>query len=199
MNIFHIFFSLSVIIFILALDLLIYNINAVLDKDLIFSEYHNTKYDFSIKYPSSWNLTELHSKSIENLLNVEIKSHFEGPRDMLQEKFVISINKLPENIDLKKYVDNALMQFNQTYLEFKLISDNSINEENIQSRTISYSYLAGIPPLSTKLVMTTEIISYNDKIYVLSFGTPPDKYYDFLSVMKEIFDSFEILKRIQII
>jgi hypothetical protein len=118
---------------------------------------------------------------------------------MLQEKFVISINKLPENIDLKKYVDNALMQFNQTYLEFKLISDNSINEENIQSRTISYSYLAGIPPLSTKLVMTTEIISYNDKIYVLSFGTPPDKYYDFLSVMKEIFDSFEILKRIQII
>lgn len=192
---FHVFFALWGMIFIFGMNLLISDINGNLEQDLNFLQYNNTKYDFSIKYPDSWNITELSSKSIENLLNVEIKSEFEGPRDMIQEKFVISINQLPEKTTFNKYVDDALIQLNHTFKEFTLISDNFIDDDNIQSRTISYSYLAGMPPISTKLVMTTQIFAYADKVYVLSFGTPPNKYYDLLPVMDEIFDSFKILNR----
>lgn len=199
MKIFLLFYAFLSILFLFSLNFLNYGINAISEQDLNFSEYSNTEYDFSIKYPSSWNLSEIKSKSIENLLNVEIKSNFDGPRDMIQEKFVISINKLPEGLDLNKYVDEALKQFNTTYQEFKLISDEFSGKDNIQSRIISYSYLAGIPPISTKLVMTTEIFSYGDKVYVLSFGTPPNKYYDILPVMNEIFESFQILNRPQMI
>jgi len=199
MKIFLLFYAFLSILFLFSLNFLNYGINAISEQDLNFSEYSNTEYDFSIKYPSSWNLSEIKSKSIENLLNVEIKSDFDGPRDMIQEKFIISINKLPEGLDLNKYVDEALKQFNSTYQEFKLISDEFSEKDNIQSRIISYSYLAGIPPISTKLVMTTEIFSYGDKVYVLSFGTPPNKYYDILPVMNEIFESFQILDRPQMI
>lgn len=199
MKIFLLFYAFLSILFLFSLNFLNYGINAISEQDLNFSEYSNTEYDFSIKYPSSWNLSEIKSKSIENLLNVEIKSNFDGPRDMIQEKFVISINKLPEGLDLNKYVDEALKQFNSTYQEFKLISDEFSENDNIQSRIISYSYLAGIPPISTKLVMTTEIFSHGDKVYVLSFGTPPNKYYDILPVMNEIFESFQILNRPQMI
>lgn len=195
---FHVFFTLWSILFIFGMNLLISDINANLEQDLNFSQYNNAKHDFSIKYPSSWNITELSSKSMENLLNVEIKSEFEGPRDMIQEKFVISINLLPDKTNFNKYVDDALSQLNHTFKEFKLISDNFVDDD-IQSRTISYSYLAGMPPISTKLVMTTEILAYADKVYVLSFGTPPNKYYDLLPVMNEIFDSFKILNRTQMI
>ncbi|MDX1370984.1 MAG: hypothetical protein R3321_00850 [Nitrososphaeraceae archaeon] len=198
MKIFLLLYAYLSIIFLLGLNFLNYGINAISEQDVNFSEYSNTEYDFSIKYPSSWNLSEIKSKSIENLLNVEIKSDFDGPRDMIQEKFVISINKL-HGLDLNKYVDEALKQFNSTYQEFKLISDEFSEKDNIQSRIISYSYLAGIPPISTKLVMTTEIFSYGDKVYVLSFGTPPNKYYDTLPVMNEIFESFQILNRPQMI
>lgn len=195
---FHVFFTLWSILLIFGMNLLISDINANIEQDLNFSQYNNAKHDFSIKYPSSWNITELSSKSMENLLNVEIKSEFEGPRDMIQEKFVISINLLPDKTNFNKYVDDALSQLNHTFKDFKLISDNFVDDD-IQSRTISYSYLAGMPPISTKLVMTTEILAYADKVYVLSFGTPPNKYYDLLPVMNEIFDSFKILNRTQMI
>ncbi|MDR4512523.1 MAG: DUF1795 domain-containing protein [Nitrososphaeraceae archaeon] len=199
MKIFLLFCAILSILYLISLNFLTNDINAILEQDLNFSQYTNPKYDFSIKYPASWDLSEIKSKSMENLVNVEIKSNFDGPQDMIQEKFVISINKLPRNLDLNKYVDEALKQINSTYQEFKLISDQFSEKDNIQSRTISYSYLAGIPPISTKIVMTTEIFSYGDKVYVLSFGTPPNKYYDLLPVMNEIFESFQILNRPQMI
>ena len=111
---------------------------------------------------------------------------------MIQEKFLLSINILPQKVTFEKYVDDAMEQFNKTYTAFKLISDKKTDKDNLPSRTISYSYVAGLKPMTTKFVMTHEIFFFNDMIYVLSFGTPPDKYYDFLPIAEKIFDSFSI-------
>jgi hypothetical protein len=161
-----------------------------------FSNYTNSKFNFSIQYPSAWNITE--SKSHPELANtsstIEITSPFEGSKDLLQEKFLININQLEENITFNAYVDNALNEFKNAYRDFQLISNNSTMIDNHNGRKLSYSYIAGIDPLSIKLIMNHNIISDGNKVYVLTFGTPPDKYYEYLGIIQKMVNSFKILE-----
>jgi hypothetical protein len=41
--------------------------------------------------------------------------------------------------------------------------------------------------------MEHNIISDGNNVYVLSFGTPPDKYYEYLSIIHKMINSFKIL------
>jgi hypothetical protein len=162
-----------------------------------FSNYTNSKFNFSIQYPSAWNLTEnkLHPELANTSSTIEITSPFEGSKDLLQEKFLININKLQENITFNAYVDNALNEFKNEYRDFKLISNNSTMIDNHNGRKLSYSYISGIEPLSIKLIMNHNIISDGTKVYVLTFGTPPDKYYEYLSIVQKMVNSFKILEK----
>ena len=168
-----------------------------IDDSESFSNYTNSKFNFSIQYPSAWNLTEnkLHPELANTSSTIEITSPFEGSKDLLQEKFLININKLQENITFNEYVDNALNEFKNEYRDFKLISNNSTIIDNHNGRKLSYSYLAGIAPLSIKLIMNHNIISDGNKVYVLTFGTPPDKYYEYLSSVQKMVNSFKILDK----
>lgn len=161
-----------------------------------FLTYNNSKLKFSIQYPSTWVLTEnkLHPE-LENISStIEIKTPFEGSQDLLQEEFLISINKLQENITFDDYVDNALEEFKNEYRDFQLISNNSTMIDNHNGRKLSYSYLAGVDPASIKLIMEHNIIPHGNNVYVLSFGTPPDKYYEYLSTIHKMINSFKILE-----
>ena len=161
-----------------------------------FLTYNNSKLKFSIQYPSTWVLTEnkLHP-ALENISStIEIKTPFEGSQDLLQEEFLISINKLQENITFDDYVDNALEEFKNEYRDFQLISNNSTMIDNHNGRKLSYSYLAGVDPASIKLIMEHNIIPDGNNVYVLSFGTPPDKYYEYLSIIHKMINSFKILE-----
>ena len=102
---------------------------------------------------------------------------------------------MQENITFNEYVDNALNEFKNEYRDFKLISNNSTIIDNHNGRKLSYSYLAGIAPLSIKLIMNHNIISDGNKVYVLTFGTPPDKYYEYLSSVQKMVNSFKILDK----
>jgi hypothetical protein len=161
-----------------------------------FLTYNNSKLKFSIQFPSTWVLTEnkLHQE-LENISStIEIKTPFEGSQDLLQEEFLISINKLQENITFDDYVDNALEEFKNEYRDFQLISNNSTMIDNHNGRKLSYSYLAGVDPASIKLIMEHNIIPNGNNVYVLSFGTPPDKYYEYLSIIHKMINSFKILE-----
>jgi hypothetical protein len=161
-----------------------------------FLTYNNSKLKFSIQFPSTWVLTEnkLHQE-LENISStIEIKTPFEGSQDLLQEEFLISINKLQENITFDDYVDNALEEFKNEYRDFQLISNNSTMIDNHNGRKLSYSYLAGVDPASIKLIMEHNIIPNGNNVYVLSFGTPPDKYYEYLSIIHKMINSFNILE-----
>jgi len=168
---------------------------AIEDSDS-FLTYNNSKLNFSIQYPSTWVLTE--NKFRPELANIsstiEIKSPFEGSQDLLQEEFLISINKLQENITFDDYVDNALNEFKNEYRNFQPILNNSTMIDNHNGRKLSYSYIAGVDPVSIKLIMNHTIISDGNKVYVLSFGTPPDKYYEYLSIINKMVNSFKILE-----
>jgi len=161
-----------------------------------FLTYNNSKFNFSIQYPSTWDISEnKFHPALENISStIEIKSPFEGSQDLLQEKFLISINKLQENITFNDYVDNALNEFKNEYKDFKLISNNSTMIDNHNGKKLAYSYIAGVDPVSIKLIMNHNIIPDGNKVYVLSFATPPDKYYEYLSIIQKMINSFKILK-----
>jgi hypothetical protein len=161
-----------------------------------FLTYNNSKLNFSIQYPSTWVLTEnkFHPELANISSTIEIKSPFEGSQDLLQEEFLISINKLHGNITFDGYVDNALNEFKNKYRNFQLILNNSTMIDNHNERKLSYSYIAGVDPVIIKLIMTHTIISDDDKVYVLSFGTPPEKYYEYLSIINKMINSFKILE-----
>lgn len=168
---------------------------AIDDDSTSFLKYNNSKLKFSIQYPSTWVLTEnkLHPE-LENISStIEIKTPFEGSQDLLQEEFLISKNKIQENITFDEYVDNALKEFKNEYRDFQLISNNSTMIDNHNGRKLSYSYLAGVDPAIIKLIMEHNIISDGKNVYVLSFGTPPDKYYEYLSIIHKMINSFKIL------
>ena len=161
-----------------------------------FLTYNNSKLNFSIQYPSDWEINERNfTPELENISStIEIKSPFEGPQDLVQEQFLISLNILQENNTFNEYVDNALNQFKNEYRDFKLISNNSTIIDNHNARKVSYSYTAGVDPLSIKLIMNHNIISDGNKVYVLSFGTPPDKYYNYINIIQTMINSFKIFK-----
>ena len=197
---FNVVFFLSIMITIIfsLIELTDLNVKTfAIDDSESFSNYTNSKFNFSIQYPSAWNLTEnkLHPEVANTSSTIEITSPFEGSKDLLQEKFLININKLQENITFNEYVDNALNEFKNEYRDFKLISNNSTIIDNHNGTKLSYSYLAGIAPLSIKLIMNHNIISDGNKVYVLTFGTPPDKYYEYLSSVQKMVNSFKILDK----
>ena len=197
---FNVVFFLSIMITMIfsLIELTDLNVNTfAIDDSDSFSNYTNSKFNFSIQYPSAWNLTEnkLHPELANTSSTIEITSPFEGSKDLLQEKFLININKLQENITFNAYVDNALNEFKNEYRDFKLISNNSTMIDNHNGRKLSYSYIAGIEPLSIKLIMIHNIISDGNKVYVLTFGTPPDKYYEYLSIVQKMVNSFKILEK----
>jgi len=197
---FNVVFFLSIMITIIfsLIELTDLNVKTfAIDDSESFSNYTNSKFNFSIQYPSAWNLTEnkLHPELANTSSTIEITSPFEGSKDLLQEKFLININKLQENITFNEYVDNALNEFKNEYRDFKLISNNSTIIDNHNGTKLSYSYLAGIAPLSIKLIMNHNIISDGNKVYVLTFGTPPDKYYEYLSIVQKMVNSFKILDK----
>jgi hypothetical protein len=167
-----------------------------LDDSTTFLTYNNSKLNFSIQYPSNWEINERKFNSeLENISStIEIKSPFEGPQDLVQEQFIISLNRLQENITFNEYIDNALNQFKNEYRDFKLISNNSTIIDNHNARKLSYSYTAGVDPLSIKLIMNHNIITDGNKVYVLSFGTPPDKYYNYINIIQTMINSFKTLK-----
>ncbi|MGE5634034.1 MAG: PsbP-related protein [Deltaproteobacteria bacterium] len=167
-----------------------------IDEPKSFLTYNNSKLNLSIQYPSNWEITERkYNPDMKNISStIEIKSPFEGGQDMVQEQFLISLNRLQKNITFNEYVNNALDQFKNEYRDFKLISNNSIIIDNHNARKVSYSYIAGVDPLSIKLIMNHNIISDGNKVYVLSFGTPPDKYYDYINIIQKMLNSFKILK-----
>lgn len=160
-----------------------------------FLTYNNSQLNFSIQYPSTWDVIDnKFQPELENISStIEIKSPFEGSQDLLQEEFLISINKLQEKITFDDYVDNALNEFKNEYRDFQLISNNSTMIDNHNGRKLSYSYLAGVDPAIIKLIMEHNIISDGNNVYVLSFGTPPDKYYEYLSIIHKMINSFKIL------
>jgi hypothetical protein len=167
-----------------------------LDDSTTFLTYNNSKLNFSIQYPSNWETNERKlNPELENISStIEIKSPFEGPQDLVQEQFIISLNRLQENSTFNEYVDNALNQFKNEYRDFKLISNNSTIIDNHNARKLSYSYTAGVDPLSIKLIMNHNIIPDGDKVYVLSFGTPPDKYYNYINIIQTMINSFKTFK-----
>jgi hypothetical protein len=187
--------SITVMFFLIGTsNFLIIRISAVDDSES-FLKYNNSKLKFAIQYPSNWEITERESSPAlgNNSSTIEIKSPFDGPQDLVQEQFLISLNRLQKNITFNEYVDNALNQFQNEYRDFKLISNNSTMTDNYNARKLAYSYTAGEDPLSIKIIMTHNIIDDGNKVYVLSFGTPPDKYYDFLNIIQTMNDSFKIL------
>jgi hypothetical protein len=197
---FNVVFFLSIMITIIfsLIELIDLNVKTLaIDDSESLLNYTNSKFNFSIQYPSAWNLTEnkLHPELANTSSTIEITSPFEESKDLLQEKFLININKLQENITFNEYVDNALNEFKNEYKDFKLISNNSTIIDNHNGRKLSYSYLAGIAPLSIKLIMNHNIISDGNKVYVLTFGTPPDKYYEYLSIVQKMVNSFKILEK----
>ena len=168
---------------------------SALDDSESFLKYNNSKLNFSIQYPSNWEISERKSSPAlgNNSSTIEFSSPFEGPQDLVQEQFIISLNKLQKNTTFNEYVDNALNQFQNEYRDFKLISNNSTMIDNHNARKLAYSYTAGEDPLSIKIIMTDNIIDDEGKVYVLSLGTPPDKYYNFISIIQTMNNSFKIL------
>ncbi len=158
-----------------------------------FKFYNSTKTDFTIQYPENWSVLEnFNLNQTNSSKSVEFITPFD-PSDLIQEIFIVNSIALPGGTTLDQFVSKALNQFNRTYADFSLISLNSTKlGSNYNVTHIAYSYRAGMDKLDIKLVMTHDIVAFKDRVYVLTFGTPPNSYYDFLQIIQQMLSSFRI-------
>ncbi len=158
-----------------------------------FKTYNSTKTDFTIQYPENWSVLERINLNQSISQSVEFITPFETRSDFIQEIFIVNSIPHPANTTLDEFVIKAIDQFNKTYNDFKLISLSSTKLGNNYNAThLEYSYLAVFDKLNINLVMSNDIIPYKDDLFVLTFGTPSNSYYDFLPTIQQIISSFRI-------
>ncbi|MGD1836163.1 MAG: hypothetical protein ACPKQO_10635 [Nitrososphaeraceae archaeon] len=159
-------------------------------------EYRNDVYNFTIEYPSSWELDEIINHSNPNILSeIKFKSPFEGfENELIQEAFIISINKIPENITLAAYLNSTISELERSHNDFNLLKYENLEIDEFPGKFISYNFLAGSDPsIVLRMIISHYVFIYDNKLFVMTLATHPNNYYDFLPITEKMVESFKIL------
>lgn len=146
--------------------------------------YENSAYGVKINYPQDWKKREGDRKGIV----VEFIRPAESASDNRRESCGIKVKDVPSSMTLDDYA---------------LIETQNIGLVSRDYNIIDFSptTLAGNP--AQKIVFTAKLGSYdlkglhvytikNNKIYIVGYMGQSDRYSDFIGIVQQMIDSFEI-------
>ena len=157
--------------------------------------YKNQIYNFTIEYPPSWELEEVINHTNPNIFSeIKFKSPFEGfENELIQEAFIISINKITENKSLAEYLNSTILELERSHKDFNLLKYEDFKIDQFPGKYISYNFLAGNDPsIILRMIISHYVFTDEDKLFVMTFATHPNNYYDFLPVIENMVKSFNI-------
>lgn len=151
-------------------------------------------------YPQSWQREDGHIGFSEGTVEVvRFISPNKGKEATFQENLVILVDNSPAsnldvNLDLNIYVGYRV-KFHQSFLnEFKVLGTNS--DKTIGGKPaymLWYSYRDPEVGNIELKVMEVGIIVYDD-VYMISYYSKIEKYFDNLPTVEKMIDSFEVIR-----
>jgi hypothetical protein len=139
-----------------------------------------------LKYPKSWMSKEDYYGS-----RIFIGSYLTDSTDKFSDNvnlFIQDLSKVPQDIDLKIYVEITLNQIKTLVSEGVLITSEPMKLHNRDGHLFSYTGKQG----DFKLKWKQFVFIDNKKAYILTYTAEQTQYNTFLSVADEILNSFEL-------
>jgi hypothetical protein len=157
-----------------------------------FSKFENSTYGIQMQYPADWEVT-MGEDDNTNVIDIAgFTSPLEYRLDNYEERLWISLENLrSQNLTLEEYKNNVVNYKNETLADFLLL-DNDTDS----------AVLGGHP--AYRLVYTSELedgtilkqmeigTKIGNKVYYLDYYAQGEKYSEFLPIIQEMINSFEI-------
>jgi hypothetical protein len=168
-----------------------------------YESYVNSRLKFKLEYPSDWKIFELDAPALSNLKGFvsfePLKSEQELQAGIVEETPVISI--IAEQLKFKNITINEfarLQSDNIRYLfsdfDFKLENKTAITIGNNTAVKIVYTFVDPYSHDDLKIRNGMEIWTIRaDTVYTISYLGEKDQYFNHLSAVQKIIDSFEII------
>lgn len=107
--------------------------------------------------------------------------------DVFQEEVEIKVSKT--NLSLQDYTKIRLASVINSPLSFEILNENSTTLANNQAHKIVYTYKKGDNELKVMEIWTVK----ENKVYKITYSALAQKYFDYMPIIQEMIDSFEIV------
>jgi hypothetical protein len=144
-------------------------------------DYSNSDYGFGINVPEGWTIDESGLMGSIVIFYGPVKHNF-------TVNIVINSDQLPSGITFDDYMEEALLQFENLFTNFQLISRELSTINNMDSYEIVYTYDQGLFSLKQNQV----IIQNNSKLLLLTYSATILSYDDHVSEFQQSVNSLEI-------
>jgi hypothetical protein len=159
---------------------------------LAFSTFNNSSLGVEIQYPSNWQVIDGRNDNDGVLEIAGFISGFEDRVDRYKDRLWVSLDTLPnQNMSLKEYSEEVIKQYGDSLQDFTLLdndTDSAILAGHPAYRLVYTNTLENDIPLKQMEIGT----KVGEKIYFLTYYAEVEKYHDFLPVIQEMINSFEI-------
>ena len=144
-------------------------------------------YDYSIQYPSTWNLNPTEQMGLSFILITALETE----DDKFRENINLIIQNLSgQNIDLNKYTQISENQIKTMVTNSNLIESKRIKTATSEYHKIIYSGDQGLFHLQFEQYYWV----INEKAYVLTFTSEKAKFEKFAPIGEKIMNSFVVKK-----
>jgi hypothetical protein len=164
----------------------------IIPNQVNFSKYENLIYLVSMRYPSSWQLVEGDDDNDGVNDIVRFTSPYEDRFDTYKERISVSRDNLPlKNMTLEEYSNEVINHYNESSQGFGLLDHDS--DTMILAGHPAYRFINTRTLDDGMIIKQMEIgTAIGDKVYYLDYYAEEDRYADFLPVIQEMINSFQI-------
>ena len=168
--------------------------SAIGDRESNFLTYTDFDFGVQIKYPQDWEIEEQGANDASDGAGdfVGFYSPLENRLDDYQERLWLSVDDLHgENMTIEEYTAEVINHDNETIRNFQLLDSDT--DSIILDGYPGYKIVSTQTLDNGRVVKQMEIGTIiGDKVFFLTYYAEEDKYEDYLPVIQDMIDSFEI-------
>jgi len=156
------------------------------DKELVegFTRYINSEKGIAIQYPEEWMLNESTPGTL-----VSFMSPMEGDADLFQENLNLAVQDMgTESYDLQEFTELSVNQIAEIYPDIA-ISKSAVELDGNEAFEVVYDFEQFNFHFKSMQVYTI----VDNKVFIVTFVAENDTYDEYVSLVKKMVDSVEIL------
>ena len=154
-------------------------------RKLEYTYYEDRDYGIEIAYPTTWQTKTRDDFLISGII---LLSPLEDSQDIFQERVSVFVENLVSNTSLSQYTAESIA-------EIKQLSDPNISKVkksvlgNYEARSVVYE--GEDRGLSVKKMQIWTV--FDNKAYTITYTAQPDRFENYLPIVKQIITSFDLL------
>lgn len=151
----------------------------------LFSVYHDKQYNFSMKYPKSWNKVVAPQAGAA----VAFVSPKETAMDIFQENVNIAVQDMPDSISTAKALaEQATVQMTAVFKDVKVAQHREVK---FGGRS-GYLVLFTISEPKPAAILNVFTVKSAERAYIFTFMSMVNRYRDYWPLVQEMIRSFRV-------